>query len=100
MGAARDFVRGGHVDGTRAGCVLADRLLERGFLAVFTAVLISVLAVFAVGHRLSGNAVSEWNILSPEGREHKRCSIVIRQSGCYHPCVAIIVVGGYLCRSE
>src|SRR5262249_43307551 len=66
-------MRARHVDRARAECVLADRLLRRGFLAVFAAVLVSMLAVLAVGHTLSGNAVSGWNILSPEGQEYKRC---------------------------
>jgi len=43
-------MRACHVDGTRTECVLAGRLLRRGLLAVFTAVLVSVLAIFAVGH--------------------------------------------------
>jgi len=57
----------------RAGAegVFADGLLWGGLFSAFAAVLISVLAVFAVGHRLSENAVSERNILSPERREHK-----------------------------
>src|SRR5262249_43307550 len=34
-----------------------------------------------------------------KGKSTSAALIVIRQSGCYHPCVAVIAVGGRLCRS-
>ena len=44
-------MRARHVDRTGPECVFADRLLRRGLLTVFAAVLISVLAVFAIRQR-------------------------------------------------